>query len=1178
MEYRIPVKAAGLQLKVTKAGSLTLSGAKGREVASAPAPLMWDAAAAKPSADQPGRQAKVAAEVKTEGDDMVLVLKPDQKWLADPATQYPVTVDPTTTLGVTQEVTIKSPDGQMAPGFVSRTNPKTCPTPSTCGYTKESATRALLAFDTAGISGRQVVKATMQLYLNGNITTCSALQAITAQRITQPWVANESFWSNQPGTTAEDRSSIDPCIQPKTDGSVWSWDLTAMTRAWASGTANHGLMLRLGDELPVPKDLYETYSFWAQLWGGAKVPKLSVDWVLPPEIPTVTAESIDSIDGNDAIARSTNVKVTYKSSVPEATKLDYTVTVNDSTMAPPAAQLPSGETSLWKLDETSGTSAGDSSGKGFNATLSGTYSRIPGQLGQAVKLSPGGLISTGKPVLNTTQSYTVTAWVRLDSSSTRQAVISQKGTYQPAFSLGYATSSAAELDQRWTLTFMGEDSQTSIKPIPVQSKKLAKIGQWQHLAAQYDATAHKMRLYVDGELATERDHTATWNATSAFEIGRGIVFAENATFDGAIDDVHTYQRVLTADEIRSLVGVPGTTTHNNIPSGQPLDKIFTLDNPASFKFVVKACRSGVTPPSCNESPAYRITSDAPVLPSDLETGMADPAQPILSGVVNRPSGGVVTAKYYLYTDQGLPVGSSPLGTRTVNGGERASFQVPANTVQAGRTYKWQMAACVTGPQDSGDTPTPTEVCTPKTAPVNFTTPGTPSSDPEDNLHHVTLGKESLVIKTVKLDPSACNGSACAVEDSTSMQVGGTGLGKTATVVKVTLGELPNGTSIPESILKLGAPTCSPNACPQDARITVTPLKSSVTSETRSSDLTADVGPTHEPYSLAIGDPQADVAPSIYQWLLLTTEADAMFSFGSDSAAEQPSTALAYRLPQPPSKVLNLLAKAGDSSAIASWGLPEDNGSMATLDGYDVEVTNSSTAIKDMQVADPYVAIDGLTNAESYTVRVRARTAFGVGEWEQTTVTPKEVLPPPAATEGCIPFLDGAPTSTRAATDAGSGRQQFIERVPEVLRSAGRGTGRRGDYNLGCAWCHAECSQHCQAFPAQCGTRAGTRGPPGGGVSSQWFDRYASEHRGPGPAQRGDGGNDGGNSEVAGDALRGSTELHNADDGRASRAECAHNQYPCLRPMWKHDHHPDGARDGRGFQRLLRNRRRGISRQ
>ncbi|WP_434094150.1 LamG-like jellyroll fold domain-containing protein [Nonomuraea wenchangensis] len=141
-------------------------------------------------------------------------------------------------------------------------------------------------------------------------------------------------------------------------------------------------------------------------------------------------------------------------------------------------------------------------------------------------------------------------------------MFSQMGIIQPGFSLGYLASNDADTP--------------NANPVPIGSKKLAGVGRWTHLDAQYDATAHKIRLYVDGELNAERDHTAGWNARGAFQIGRGTVIADDeAALDGADDAVHAYQRVLTGDEIRSLVGVPGTTTHNNIPSGQTLDKVFT---------------------------------------------------------------------------------------------------------------------------------------------------------------------------------------------------------------------------------------------------------------------------------------------------------------------------------------------------------------------------------------------------------------------------------------------------------------------------------------------------------------------------------------------------------------------------------------------------------------------------
>ncbi|MEV4894353.1 hypothetical protein AB0K48_33700, partial [Nonomuraea sp. NPDC055795] len=102
VEFRLPVATDKLKLSTTKRDGLKLTDGKGKTVMSAPTPRMWDAAAETPTAGQPGRQAAVETEVETRNGATELVLKPDAKWLADPATRYPVTVDPTTTLGISQ--------------------------------------------------------------------------------------------------------------------------------------------------------------------------------------------------------------------------------------------------------------------------------------------------------------------------------------------------------------------------------------------------------------------------------------------------------------------------------------------------------------------------------------------------------------------------------------------------------------------------------------------------------------------------------------------------------------------------------------------------------------------------------------------------------------------------------------------------------------------------------------------------------------------------------------------------------------------------------------------------------------------------------------------------------------------------------------------------------------------
>ncbi|WP_219519576.1 LamG-like jellyroll fold domain-containing protein [Nonomuraea ceibae] len=1171
VEFRIPIRTEDAEVEITKSGELRLSTATGKRLASAPAPVMWDAAGARSA----GRHASVEAAVhKNSGPTSVLVLKPDPKWLADPATRYPVTIDPTTTLGVTQEASIMSPSGRMGvAGQVGRF--QACNGCGSGNPTREDRLmRALLAFDTAPITGRQVVKATMQLTLRQTFSTCTEFQGIIARRVTRPWTAASVHWGNQPVSTLEARGSVDPCSLPSTAGSVWSWNLTDMTSQWARGWPNHGVILRLASETPMPANLDETFVFWPALVGTGPKPKLSVDWVLPPEIPTVTAESIDSLDGNDAIARSTTVKVGYTSRVPESTPLDYTVTVNHSTMPAPAAQLPAGEKAHWKFDETSGATVSDSSGNNVPATLTGPYTRVPGQLGQAVGLTGGAFAATTRPVINTDQSFTVAAWIRLNSSTTEQTVFSQMGTHLPGFSLQYHTSDAPEYDQRWWWSVIHEDRPDRVYENAVQSKDLAKIGQWTHVAAQYDQAAGTIRLYVDGALAGERVHTIDWNAQGSFEIGRPHLTGK---LDASVDDVHVYQRALTGEEVRALVGVPGTTTHNDIPSGQVLDKVFTLDNPASFKFVVKACRSGVTPPSCNESPAYRITSDAPTLPADTQTGMADPTQPILSGMVNRPSGGPITARYYLYDDQNLPVGASPLGGRTVNGGERASFQIPPDTVRPGSTYTWQMQACasppladarplnanpffengaapwtatgatlttstaqyhqgtaaailtpngtdqkayaysektipvkagstytlqgwflqpatdellnywisfydadgvylsgsggtqdldqgqwtpanaaVTAPPGAaragiqiilGNTPTPQtilyldevallaplqpstapDVCTPRTAATSFTTPGAPPQDPPEEVRTLALGKDSFVIKTALTDPSACNGAPCPVEDATTIRIGGTGTAKTAAVIGLRLDALPDGAAVSEIMLKLGTASCPTGVCPADAVVSATPLKNPVTAATKGSELADDVESDTTPYTLPLTAPQADIAGSENQWLLLTSNKDEVISFGEASAAEAPSLALSYLPAGPPSNVINLTASGGDGSAVATWGIPERSGG-AMLFGYEVEVTAEDGAVvKTLEVTDPWAVTDGLANDHPYTIKVRSTTAYGKSGWETVRVTPR---PAPPVGGGTSCRIEQSPSAR--AGDASD--QTYIDRIKDYYRA------------------------------------------------------------------------------------------------------------------------------------------------
>ncbi|GAA1721921.1 LamG-like jellyroll fold domain-containing protein [Nonomuraea bangladeshensis] len=1024
VEYRIPVETSGLSFAERKNGGLRLSDGKGKVVAEAPEPVMWDSSGTSQQRRGGPRQATIPTDVVKENGQSVLVLKPDTAWLSDPATTFPVVVDPTSTITVTTDTVLSSlcAGAWDKPGS---TTLKVGGQRASCGTADGfDYSRSYLRFDVSSFTNKPVHSASLQLFKSNHLACHqrgegSGKGVIYAGYLQDSWTPGRMQWPNKPANTIELTSSV--CASTTTQ--TMSWPVTNWVKRWAGGAPNSGIELRGTTESLVNSwDSYWAEFHSAEMTGtGANPPKLIVNYFLPPEIPTVTAESVDSLDGDHAIVRTKSVKIGYKSASVDGRNIDYYASVIDSTAPLPTWTTGGGATGQWSFNEfTYGT---DSSGKDNPLVFPlGTDSEIDGKQGKGLLLTPtGGKLafgSTQRPAVDTGKSYSVAGWVRLDSLANSADLLSQDGTRNSAMIVGY--DSAA---RKWTLEAYHADTDGSAAS-RIVSTSAAQAGVWTHLVGAYDSAAKKLRLYVNGALAGESDHTATpWKATGSFNLNLGLrAGVVMSTRKVSYDEVRVYDRALNETEVKWMTSLT-PPTNAGLPSGQAASLTYDVGNVDYFRISIRACLTGVNPPTCNESPYYRISTDAPLLPTDTETGTADPMRPILSGMVNRPSGGSLTTKYYLYDGNDVPVGAVPLGTRTVRGGERASFQIPADTVRPGGTYKWQMTACA-----SGATATD-EICTSKTAPVSFTVPGTPPPDPVEDVRRVTLGKDSFVIKAAKTDPTACDGASCPVADATSMRIGGTGIDKTAAAIGFNLDELPDGAAISEGILRLGSATCGGAVCPTDTVITATPLRNPVTGESKGSDLSADADSSGN-FSLPIGDAKADIADDAFRWLLLTSNKETVTIFGEAGVGEQPSLALTYVPARPPSNVLNLVAQAGDASATASWGLPLDNGSMAMLDGYDVEVTDSTgTVLKTLEVPDPYVAISGLTNGEAHTVRVRAKTAFGQSDWEATTVTPKAVPPPPAqnAANSCIPFRDGAQSATRAAVEE-SGAQEYISRV------------------------------------------------------------------------------------------------------------------------------------------------------
>jgi hypothetical protein len=197
---------------------------------------------------------------------------------------------------------------------------------------------------------------------------------------------------------------------------------------------------------------------------------------------------------------------------------------------------------FYPLDGTTVDTAGD-----HDATLVGGAAFGPGKNGEGVQFDGGtGYLDTGAPVLDTASDYSAAAWVKLDrADGAFQTVVSQDGPTNSDFYLQYSGA-----DQRFAMSFAGVRALAPAKPDP---------GRWYHLVGVRDTVKGELRLYVDGELAgTASACLPQSGPTGHTVIGRGRFGGGPVDYlDGTADQVHLYDRALSADEIRRLYASGG---------------------------------------------------------------------------------------------------------------------------------------------------------------------------------------------------------------------------------------------------------------------------------------------------------------------------------------------------------------------------------------------------------------------------------------------------------------------------------------------------------------------------------------------------------------------------------------------------------------------------------------------
>lgn len=210
--------------------------------------------------------------------------------------------------------------------------------------------------------------------------------------------------------------------------------------------------------------------------------------------------------------------------------------------------------------------AGQSGGIAGNAMRATSPTTTTSQ-GMTVPIGYGGVTSS---TTNLGQSFTVSAWYNLDNppfanTANRWFVFEGKTDFDVSYGLRNLSLGTAALDGQ-VFTSAGATGGTPVAN-QIDVADAGAAGSWHHVLQTYtsNGTSTVITTYVDGTVLANTLTLATANISdTGFNFGRARDGTNNRGFDGLIDEVGLWNRVLNADEITEIrsLGLAG----NGIPS------------------------------------------------------------------------------------------------------------------------------------------------------------------------------------------------------------------------------------------------------------------------------------------------------------------------------------------------------------------------------------------------------------------------------------------------------------------------------------------------------------------------------------------------------------------------------------------------------------------------------------
>lgn len=248
---------------------------------------------------------------------------------------------------------------------------------------------------------------------------------------------------------------------------------------------------------------------------------------------------------------------------------------------------------FWPLSEGTGTSASDETNDHNTATLQAGASWTTGDTETSAVALTGAsnsYVDVPQPVINTGSSYTVSAWVKLNSTTGgNQTFASIDGSIISPFYLQLEAGVFA-------FTLRSSDSTGATATLATGLAPTA--GTWYQVTGVYNGSSHTASLYVNGVLQSSKPFSSAWAANGHTSIGRALWNGSHVDFtNGAIGDVRMYNKALTAQDILALG--TGAAAYYSFEEGSGATTANLIHNTPGADFTGHAVWTGNGNPTAN---------------------------------------------------------------------------------------------------------------------------------------------------------------------------------------------------------------------------------------------------------------------------------------------------------------------------------------------------------------------------------------------------------------------------------------------------------------------------------------------------------------------------------------------------------------------------------------------------